>query len=221
MHNWGCIIKLMTKTTFSNPTDVEDADEGRIHLIKKIWLENRDTMKATEIFQTKLASFFNDIKIETAHSFNNKEFVAFTNMIRKWKKEEEEKIALDDMDKLTTEDADQLQERNRRVMIVLLSRALKMYEKNPKMLKNMDVAEIRRLYQTVQSADERARMTAIQKGKLKLEVARTILPYKRLTPEELIKLREAANDAIGQIIKLKGEGKGSGFGGITEPVHAT
>ena len=142
-------------------------------------------------------------------------------MISRWKKEEDEKIALNDMDKLTTEDADQLQERNRRVMIVLLSRALKMYEKNPKMLKNMDVAEIRRLYQTVQAADERARMTAIQKGKLKLDVARTILPYKRLTPEELTKLRETANDAIGQIIKLKGEGKGSGFGGITEPVHAT
>ena len=221
MHNWGCIIKVMAKTTSSILGDAEDANEGRIHLIKKIWLENRDTMKATEIFQTKLVDFFNDTKIEISHSFNNKEFVAFTNMIRRWKKEEDEKIALNDMDKLTTEDADQLQERNRRVMIVLLSRALKMYEKNPKMLKNMDVAEIRRLYQTVQAADERARMTAIQKGKLKLDVARTILPYKRLTPEELTKLRETANDAIGQIIKLKGEGKGSGFGGITEPVHAT
>jgi len=190
--------------------------EGREHLIRKIWLENRDTMKSVEIFQAKLADFFDDVVIDIGHSFKNKDFVAFVNMIKIWKKEEDEKIALEEINKLDSEEADQLQDHNRKVMIVLLSRTLNMYEKNPKMLKNINVAEIRRLYQTVQAAEERKKSTELQRSKLNLDVVRTILPYARMTPEKLEALHNKSTDAIEKIRKLKSQGKGSGFGGITE-----
>ena len=75
-------------------------------------------------------------------------------------------------------------------------------EDNPIHL-SFKIGEIRRMYGAIQSLEEKMKMTSIARGKLKLDAVRTLLPYKRMNPEELLALKEKLNESFDRIIKLK------------------
>jgi len=175
--------------------------------VKTIWFENRDKMPSKEIFVNLLKDYFNGEDIGSKLRVN-KDWLFFLSWIRKWrgvekKKEQEERIK-DKLENLTDEKIEELQSMNRKKMIVILSNLIENYEKetNPVHL-SFGIGEIRRMYGAIQSLEEKMKTTEIARGKLKLDAVRTLLPYKRMSTEELTALRGKLNESFDRINKLK------------------
>ena len=173
--------------------------------VRKIWLEHRDKMSTSELYKKFLHPYF-----DTANwTIHHKDWFFFLIWIRGWKremkkKEDEERIATK-LRGLTDEEAEAAQKKNRKKMIVILSDLIENYEdaENP-IKKAFGIGEIRRMYQSIQSLEEKMKTTEIARGKLKLDTVRTLLPYKRMGSEELLTLREKINESLDRILKLKG-----------------
>jgi len=187
--------------------------------IKKIWLEHRDKMSNIEIFKNYLGEYF-DVSAKAPNGKTPKEFIFFVTMVREWKKEESIERVNRESESLTDEEILEIQNQNRKRTILMLRETLNKYESNPNFLSKLTVREISMLYRIVQSAEEAMKRTEIAKGKLKLDAARTfLLPYQRMSVEELLKLKEVLNASIEQIVKLKsgrpddGIGQGDAVGG--------
>lgn len=176
--------------------------------IRKLWLEKVENgeMKTTQFYKEFLGDYF-DVASFGKHS---KDWWFFLIWIRDWKKKikkakDEEEIK-EKMKGLTDEQVEEIQDQNRKKMIVILSKLIANYEELPEeaaFKKTMDIAEIRRMYSSIQSLEEKIKMTDISKGKLKLEAVRTLLPYQRMPLPEILKLKEKLNESFDRIIKLK------------------
>lgn len=172
--------------------------------IKKIWLENRETMKTNELYKQFLGDYF-----DVANwSINNKDWLFFLVLVRDWtkevkKKEREEKLERD-MQALTDEEIEAVQERNRKKMILILSGLIENYEtlEDP-IRKALTIGEVRRMYNAIQSLEEKMKMTEISRGKLKLEAVKSLLPYQRMTLPQVLELKGQLNESFDRIIKLK------------------
>lgn len=175
--------------------------------VKTIWFENRDKMPSKEIFVNLLKDYFNGEDIGSKLRVN-KDWLFFLSWIRKWrgveKKKEQEERTKDKLENLTDEKIEKLQSMNRKKMIVILSNLIENYEKetNPVHL-SFGIGEIRRMYGAIQSLEEKMKTTEIARGKLKLDAVRTLLPYKRMSTEELTALRGKLNESFDRINKLK------------------
>jgi len=175
--------------------------------VKTIWFENRDKMPSKEIFVNLLKDYFNGEDIGSKLRVN-KDWLFFLSWIRKWrgveKKKEQEERTKDKLENLTDEKIEKLQSMNRKKMIVILSDLIENYEKetNPVHL-SFGIGEIRRMYGAIQSLEEKMKTTEIARGKLKLDAVRTLLPYKRMSTEELTALRGKLNESFDRINKLK------------------
>lgn len=175
--------------------------------VKTIWFENRDKMPSKEIFVNLLKDYFNGEDIGSKLRVN-KDWLFFLSWIRKWrgveKKKEQEERTKDKLENLTDEKIEELQSMNRKKMIVILSNLIENYEKetNPVHL-SFGIGEIRRMYGAIQSLEEKMKTTEIARGKLKLDAVRTLLPYKRMSTEELTALRGKLNESFDRINKLK------------------
>jgi len=178
--------------------------------VKAIWLEHRDKMATSSLYKKFLTPYFDT----TSWKVTNKDWLFFISWVRDWKKvekkEKRDQEVKEQMKNLTDEGIEELQRMNRKKMIVALSNLLKEYEDTDSpMKKAFGIGEIRRMYKAIQSLEEKMKMTEISRGKLKLDAVRTLLPYKRLKPEELLALKEKINESFDRIIKLKsGESAG-------------
>jgi len=178
--------------------------------VKAIWLEHRDKMATNSLYKKFLTPYFDT----TSWKVTNKDWLFFISWVRDWKKvekkEKRDQEVKEQMKNLTDEGIEELQRMNRKKMIVALSNLLKEYEDTDSpMKKAFGIGEIRRMYKAIQSLEEKMKMTEISRGKLKLDAVRTLLPYKRLKPEELLALKEKINESFDRIIKLKsGESAG-------------
>ena len=172
--------------------------------IKQIWLENRDTMKTSQIYKQFLGSYFDVANWDR----RDKDFLFFLVWIRDWlkkeKNEKQEKAVAARLEGITEEQAEEVQEDNRRRMIVILSELIKDYETlDDPMKKSFTLAAVRRMYNSIQSLEERIKMTKISRGKLKLEAVKTLLPYQRMSLPEILELKEKLNESFDRIVKLK------------------
>jgi len=164
--------------------------------VYNLWLANRDDMSLKDIYCELLTDYFPD-----EWQNNNRQWLFFLRLVGNWRKTESLDRMKFDMENMTDEEAEELQNQNRRRIIVMLREALNKYERNPNFLKKLDVKGVTTLYKIVQSAEEAMKRTELQKGKLKLEAARTfLLPYQRMSQEELLSLKVALTTSIDGII---------------------
>ncbi len=172
--------------------------------IKKIWLGKKDEMKTSQIYKTFLGGYFNVAN----YAKTDRDWMSFLILVKEWKKEirdrEMEEQAEEAAIGLSDEEADELQERNRKKMIFILNKLIEEYEMsdNPAK-KSFSIGEIRRMYNSIQSLEEKIKMTEISRGKLKLEAVKTLLPYQRMSLPDIMRLKEQLNDSFERIIKLK------------------
>lgn len=178
--------------------------EENLVKIKELWLEKGTEMKPSEFYKQYLGDYF-DVANWTVQ---DRDWLSYLTQLRMWKdeikkREKEEKIA-ERMTGLTNEAADEMQRQNRRKMILILSDLIENYEVSDSPVhKSFGIGEIRRMYNSIQSLEEKMKMTKIAKGKLGLETAKVLLPYQRMSLPEIIKLKEKLNESFGRILKLK------------------
>ena len=105
---------------------------------------------------------------------------------------------------MTDEEAEELQDKNRKKMIFILNELITGYgETDSPMKKAFGIGEIRRMYNSIQSLEEKMKMTEISRGKLKLEAVKTLLPYQRMSLPQILELKEKLNESFDRIVKLK------------------
>ncbi len=166
--------------------------------IKKIWLEHKADMLLGNIFKEFLGSYF-----DVSFVKSNPDWLFLLQWYKEWKKEERLEGVEDELKTMTDEKADEIQNKNRQRMILMLRTTLDTYEKSPKKVMTTGVSEIRQLYRAIQSLEEVKKRTDIARGKLKLDTVRTLLPYNRATTEELLTIKEKVNESFNRILKLK------------------
>jgi len=182
--------------------------------IKKIWMEFKDKLKLGELYRLHLKDYFDDVNITTYKT--SKDWLFFLRLVKKWKSADRKEEVEVGVDELTDKEMDDMQDKNRKRMILMLNQILNEYENSPAKLQNINISEVRKLYKAIQSLEEAKNRTEIQKGKLKLETVKTLLPYQRMSLPELISLKEKINDSFTRIIKLKSGEEGSGRNGGVE-----
>ena len=184
--------------------DIEKKEEE----IKNIWLENKESKKMGEIFVQLLPDYFPEETKESNYKVT-KGWLFFMRLVKKWKAEGAD-IDIDrGLETFSDEEINDVQDDNRRRMILMLRKHLKEYERNPNKLTAAKSGELRRLYDSIQKSEEAKKRTAIQKGKLGLDAVKTLLPYQRLSLPQLLELKEKINESFQRIIDLKSE-KSSG-----------
>lgn len=176
--------------------------------IKEIWLEHKDNETTKQIFTEHLSKYFTIEPFER----QGKDFLRLMAWVNKWKKEVKKEEVEELMGNMTDKEALDIQEKNRRRLILMLEKVLDGYAENPDKFLNIPIAEIRRLYQTIQGIEESIKKTEIARSKLKVEAIKTFLPYMRMSPEELSGLKNKLNESFDRIIKLK---RGESTGGDT------
>jgi len=182
--------------------------------IKKIWMEFKDKLKLGELYRLHLKDYFDDVNITTYKT--SKDWLFFLRLVKKWKSADRKEEVEVGVDELTDKEMDDMQDKNRKRMILMLNQILNEYENSPAKLQNINISEVRKLYKAIQSLEEAKNRTEIQKGKLKLETVKTLLPYQRMSLPELISLKEKINDSFTRIIKLKSGEEGNGRNGGVE-----
>ena len=170
--------------------------------IKKIWLENRTSKKMGEIFVQLLGEYFPE-EIKESNYKVTKGWLFFMRLVKKLKAEVEDVNISRDLKELSDEDIEEVQNTNRKRMILMLREVLKRYEGNPNRLAKIDIGELRRIYQTIQKLEGDKERTSIQRGKLGLEAVRTLLPYQRLSIPQLEELKEKLNESFKRVIDVK------------------
>lgn len=139
----------------------------------------------------------------------NSEWMRFVAYVRRWRLEEKavEEYSVNEGTKIFDDDnIEEIQNKNRKRMVLILQAVLSDYAKHPKKMRDIKIAEIQRLYQSIQGLEEQKKRTELQAGKLKLDVVKTILPYQRMPLSALQELKEKINESFEQIIKLKEDG---------------
>ncbi len=185
-------------------TDIENKKDE----IHKIWIENKDKMSASELYKTFLGDYFDVAN----YTFKHSDWLFFIKWVRKWKDE----ISITGAKKaedLDDEELENIQDNNRKRMIIIMESVLKKYENDPKKMENIPIEEVRRLYKAIQSIEESMKRTQIAKGKLGLDTAKAILlPYARMNPKSLLALKEQLNESLNRIIEIKSKGLTDGAG---------
>ncbi len=177
--------------------------------VKKIWLQHWKVMKPSDIYKEFLGAYFDVAN----YGVSQDDWRYYIRWLREWQNEEKKKEIEKQTSELSDEDILLIQNRNRKRMILMLDAILKKYVENPKKLDTVGIEEVRRWYKALQSIEEAIKRTQISKGKLGLDAARTfLLPYNKLTPEELAKLRFQLNESIDRILELKSERLDDGTG---------
>lgn len=172
--------------------------------VKKIWLEKKELMSASHLYKQFLGDYF-----DVANwSINDKDWLFFLIWIRDWKKaikaEEKEEDISQELEKLTDEEIELVQERNRKRMILILEDLIENYEKlDDPIRKALTISEVRRMYNAIQSLEEKMKMTEISRGKLKLEAVKSLLPYQRMSLPQILELKQKLNESFDRILKLK------------------
>ena len=170
--------------------------------VKAIWEKYKDTERAKEIFLNRLNSYF-EPKLGT------KDWITFIIWIRNWKgiKPIRGRKVQKEAESMTDEQAEEIQNLNRKKAIIMLRNILSKYDRNPNFFQNLTAKDITLIYKTIQDAEEAMRRTKIAKSKLGLEAAKTFfLPYQRMSPEELKLLKEQLDVSFERLLQLRAPG---------------
>ena len=170
--------------------------EEKLKEIRETWLKHKDKMSAKDIFINHLKEYF-EIKIPS------KDWMYFVSRVRDWKKQEEIKEMNKQSGEMTDEEAEKLQDKNRKMSIILLNKSLERLQEDPAALTKVDVMEIRRLMKTIEGVDQARERTKIARGKLQLDAVKTFFPYQRMDSEELKQLKELFLNGIKELEQIE------------------
>lgn len=163
--------------------------------VKEIWEKEKNNKSAHRIYQEDLKKYFDG---------NQKDWMFLMNWIKIWKRREVQNEITEGAKTMTDEGALELQNENRKRAILMLSRVLGEYGKNPKSFKNIPINQISKLYQTIQSLEEASKRTELAAFKEKRETVRMFLPYQRMSFEQLQVLQQLLNASFARILQLRG-----------------
>jgi len=162
--------------------------------IKNIWKDFKEEEKSWDIFHNRLGEYFDG---------SRKDWVFFMRWIKVWKEKERSQEVETELKEFPDDKIAEIQNQNRKRTILMLKRILTEYEKKPRAFKNIPIKEISRLYQIIQTSEESARRTEIAAHKEKRETFKSLLPYFRMSPEMIEKLKEGINASFERIQQLK------------------
>jgi len=176
--------------------------------VKKIWLEYKDKLKAKKIFFQFLGNYFDvsnySEKTPIREQLKDPDWAFFMHWVREWRREEKREKMKREAGEMTDEQAEELQNLNRKKAIIMLRDILLKYEKNPNFFQNISARDVTLIYKTIQDAEEAMRRTKIARSKLGLEAARTFfLPYQRMSLEELKFLKDNLDVSFERILQLR------------------
>lgn len=176
--------------------------------IRAVWLKyTKKGLSKIKIFRNYLGDYLDNgewsMRVQTQ---SRDDWLLFLNQSTLWQKELDIEEMKENLKEKTDEDIEDIQNQNRKRLILILQKTLMKYEDNPGKMKDLDIAELRRLYQTIQSMEEQKKRTDLQKGKLKLDAVKTVLPYHRVDTEELKSLKNKVYESIEQSIRVKSSG---------------
>lgn len=179
--------------------------------LREIWLANKEK-KSLDLFKC-FGDYFDvesGVRYEGAKGPKQDwiHFMVFhRKFLREWREEHRDEIVEKKLSEMDNEEIDELQDTNRKRMILMLKEVLDDYDRakegNKKVLMRINLSEIRQLYTSIQTLEEKKKMTAISKGKLGLEAVKTFLPYQCLSIEEILQLKEKINESIERIVQTK------------------
>lgn len=168
--------------------------------IRKIWEQYKGQYAAGYIFKTYLKDFFNID--EKASLSGNVEFMKFVALIRLWKLEERRIQRKVGAENLTEEEMEKISDTNAKELTLLLQNTIADYKRAPEKFKQLAIGDISKLYQIIEKIQNDREKVEIQKNKLKLEAAKTFLPYTRMDRRSLLETRDLINEAIEQLVQL-------------------
>lgn len=172
--------------------------------VRAVWEKHKDEeLRLSEVFQKYLGEHF-----DVSYVKGNSDWLVFMSWWSSWTKKEraakKQEKAAEKMRGLSEEAIEEIQDSNRKKMIIMLSNLLEGYSKEGDVFKKtMSISEIRRLYKSIQDLEEKKKMTQIARGKLGLETVKILLPYQRMSLEQLLALKEKFNESFERILKLK------------------
>ena len=176
--------------------------------IKKIWLKYRDKLKVKKIFSQYLGDYF-DVshcfpKIPLKDQLKDSDWLFFVHWVRDWKRAEKKEGRRGEARRMTDEEAEELQNLNRKKAIILLRDVLTKYEENPNFFKNLTPKDVTLIYRTIQNTEEIIKRTKIAKSKLGLEAVKSFfLPYQRMSAEELKLLKKNLDASFERFLQLR------------------
>jgi len=100
---------------------------------------------------------------------------------------------------ITDEEAEQMQNRNRKKTIGMLAKYINDIQKKPEEIKDWELTKIMTFYKTIQSAEEAKKKTDIARDKIKTDEKRTVFPYERMSDEEISNLQKDINESFNRI----------------------
>lgn len=150
--------------------------------LRKIWVEFHEDLTLREIFDEEMSEFFDSAG---GTDFKSVEWLTLVSFAAKWTRELKKAKKKERREEVKGQSVEDIQDGNRDRMILLLRSILNQYEDEPKALKNISLSDVKSLYKIVQDLEEVKKKTEIERGKLKLDAIKTVLPYGRLKPEAL------------------------------------
>ena len=171
--------------------------------VRAIWDKYKGELSPKQIFFTHLKDYF--VVPEDGVIFKNKEFFSFVSLVRDWKKEDRKYIARVTAENLSDEEIEKIGENNAKELVVLLQNTISQYQKKPEQFKQLSFGDISKLYQIIKQIQGASERLELQKSKLKLDAAKTFLPYTRMELSQLIWARDTINKSIDQLIKNQDE----------------
>lgn len=171
----------------------------KINSIREVWDKYKGEYSPKYIFLTYLKDYF-DVP-QDGVIFKNKEWFRFSRLIGSFKKEEINYTKRITAANLSDEEIEEINETNAKELVVLLQNTITQYQKKPETFKKLSFGDISKLYQIIKQIQGASERLELQRNKLKLEAAKTFLPYTRMDMGQLTWAQNLINKGIDQLKK--------------------
>jgi len=157
--------------------------------VREIWDKYKGELSPKQIFLQHLKDYF-DVPEPENFEINGKPFFNFARLVRCWKLEDENYVSKISAENLSVEEVEEINENNAKRLVVLLQNTITKYEKKPEQFNKLSFGDISKLYQIIQQINNATERIEIQRNKLKLDTAKTFLPYTRMSDSQLARSEE-------------------------------
>ena len=169
-------------------------------LAREIWDKYKGEYSPKYIFLNYMKDFF-DVQGEGGKLVTNTSWINFIRWLRVWKNEDSSYVAKVSAANLSDEEVDEINDTNAKELVVLLQNTIAQYQKKPETFKKLSFGDISKLYQIIKQIQGASERLELQRNKLKLEAAKTFLPYTRMEMSQLIWAQNLINKGIDQLKK--------------------
>ena len=169
-------------------------------LAREIWDKYKGEYSPKYIFLNYMKDFF-DVQGEGGKLVTNTSWINFVSWLRIWKGEDQSYVAKVSAANLSDEEVEKINETNAKELVVLLQNTIAQYQKKPETFKKLSFGDISKLYQIIKQIQGASERLELQRNKLKLEAAKTFLPYTRMDMNQLEWAQKLINKGIDQLKK--------------------